>query len=598
MPVIVDRHRRGRRGGVRAWGAVRPRVPRLLLRFVFLGLGVLGWLALGGCEGGRGGGAGGLSPIASPILEMGALEELSEEVANRLIELSYAVRSRDFQKARSYLSPGFRGTPLGDLGEGIAESLPLGIVRRLHPGARSSLPGAVSVAPFLASLEKRVDRLARIDRVFFKARGAEFEEDRGRGLVRLTIHILGISEERRPISFYGWAGGEVRRGDGGWLLSRLLLERARELERQAPLFTDVAPSAGIAFRGARLGKAGNRNFYWRGAAAGDFDGDGLFDIFTSSSRRNFLYRNRGDGVFEDATESAGLSGVGRVTSPLFIDADNDADQDLFLSRVGWRNDGVPEGDSLALYLNDGEGRFRDATAEFGLELYRSAFSAAAADVNNDGWLDIYLCGYGRLDAGYPNSWYRATNGEPNLLLVNRGGKAFEDGAAASGVAGRSWSYAAAFADFDEDGDQDLYVANDYGDNNLYLNRGDGTFEDGAAALGVLDTGNGMGAAWGDINNDGRLDLYVSNMASSAGNRILRRFLKSDRSRVEGILYKLAAGNSIFRQTGGRFEALPRDAGGTAASWAWGVSLLDIDLDGTQDVYVANGFISGDSLKDT
>ena len=171
-------------------------------------------------------------------------------------------------------------------------------------------------------------------------------------------------------------------------------------------------------------------------------------------------------------------------------------------------------------------------------------------------------------------------------------------AKAAGVAGSSWAYAAAAADFDQDGDQDLYVANDYGDNNLYRNRGDGTFEDVAKKLGVLDTGNGMGAAWADLDNDGDLDLYVSNMASSAGNRILRRLATKDGTDIESKLFKLAAGNTIFLQEDGRFRQLPALAGGVGASWAWAPALLDIDLDGILDIYVANGFISGDSLKDT
>ena len=199
---------------------------------------------------------------------------------------------------------------------------------------------------------------------------------------------------------------------------------------------------------------------------------------------------------------------------------------------------------------------------------------------------------------YPDSWYQASNGLPNLLLHNEGGQGFVDVASKAGVAGHGWSYAASFADYDADGDQDFYVANDFGDNNLYRNLGDGTFEDVASELGVLDTGNGMGVLWNDLDGDGALDIYVSNMSSSAGQRILRRFAEQSGSEIEGKLYKLAAGNTIFLQRDGKFERLPASAGGIGASWAWGASALDIDLDGHQDVYVANGFISGDSLKDT
>ena len=192
----------------------------------------------------------------------------------------------------------------------------------------------------------------------------------------------------------------------------------------------------------------------------------------------------------------------------------------------------------------------------------------------------------------------ATNGQPNLLLRNIDGTRFEEIGAQAGLAGRSWSYAAAAADYDEDGDIDLAVANDYGVNALYRSRGDGTYENVAEELGLLDVGNGMGAAWGDLDLDGRLDLYVSNMSSSAGNRILKRFAERERSDTEDVLYKLAAGNSIFLQRDSGFERLAPSAGGVGASWAWGSSLQDLDLDGDLDIYVANGFISGDSLKDT
>ena len=171
-------------------------------------------------------------------------------------------------------------------------------------------------------------------------------------------------------------------------------------------------------------------------------------------------------------------------------------------------------------------------------------------------------------------------------------------ATAAGVGGSAWSYAAAAADYDADGVIDIAVANDYVENALYRGLGDGTYQDVAAAVGVLDVGNGMGSTWGDLDCDGQLDLYVSNMSSSAGNRILKRFADRQRSSTENVLFKLAGGNSVFLQRGGKFERLDPKAGGIGASWAWGSSLLDLDLDGDLDIYVANGFISGDSLKDT
>ena len=539
---------------------------------------------------------------------MEAVEEQSEAVANRLIEFSDAVRKRDYPRAREYLSADFLGTGIAELEVKDRETLALG-TSKTHYHVDTTRETAVDRDGFVASLEKLLAPLEAIEYVFFKTRGAEFESDGSRGILRMTASIIGRGEQDRPYSLYGWARAEVIRIETNWYLRRFVVNRLQVMTRDEPIFTDVAAAAGVAEFGPRLGKKGNASFYWRGAATADIDGDGLFDIFTSTSRRNFLYRNRGDGTFEDVAEKAGLVGAPGVTGPLFFDYDRDGDQDLFCGYVGWEVDGVPDGERIHLYQNDGEGRFDDVTEAVGLGgVSINAFSAGAADVDNDGWLDLYICNYNRLDAIYPNSWYRATNGSPNALFHNRQGKAFENVAVKAGVAGTGWSYAAAFADFDEDGDQDLYVANDYGDNCLYRNRGDLTFEDVAAELGVLDTGNGMGATWGDLDNDGRLDLYVSNMSSSAGNRILKRLAadgsnEGSSSRGRGsptheILVKLAAGNTIFRQSDDGFERVPVANGGIMASWAWSASILDINLDGTQDVYVANGFISGDSLKDT
>ncbi|MEL6907807.1 MAG: VCBS repeat-containing protein, partial [Planctomycetota bacterium] len=178
---------------------------------------------------------------------------------------------------------------------------------------------------------------------------------------------------------------------------------------------------------------------------------------------------------------------------------------------------------------------------------------------------------------------------------------FEDVAERAGVRGTSWSYAAAAADVDQDGDTDLFVANDYGSNRLWLNAGDGTFQDGADALGVTDRGNGMGVTFGDLSGDGRLDLYVSNMSSTAGNRILGRLGDELDADVHALLKKLAAGNSIFLAGGSAedgFQRLPRERGGIDASWAWSAALFDVELDGDLDVFCANGFITGELPFDT
>jgi hypothetical protein len=165
------------------------------------------------------------------------------------------------------------------------------------------------------------------------------------------------------------------------------------------------------------------------------------------------------------------------------------------------------------------------------------------------------------------------------------------------VADRRWSYAAAFNDVNLDGRPDLYVANDFGENALFVNQGTG-FVDQAETRGVLDPGNGMGADFGDYDNDGLLDLVVTNMSSTAGNRILGRLFPSA-SPQENVLKKLASGNSLFRNRGdGTYQDVTAAAGGLTAQWAWGGGFVDFDNDGWQDLYFPNGFISGKSMKDT
>jgi len=262
--------------------------------------------------------------------------------------------------------------------------------------------------------------------------------------------------------------------------------------------------------------------------------------------------------------------------------------------------GRVEGRTIAYFENDGSGKFTERGEQLGLGRYPGPwYSLTTFDYDGDGDLDVFVCGYGSVAKEHNNSWIEATNGTPNLLLDNRGDDGFVDVAGDLDIAGTSWTYAAAAADYDGDGDTDLYVANDYGTNRLWRNDGTGKFEDVAGELGVRDKGNGMGVTWGDLNQDGLLDLYVSNMSSTAGNRILGRLEGELDPEMHATLKKLAAGNTIFASGGeNRFRRLPKSAGGVGASWAWAAVLRDFDLDGCLDIYCANGYVTGDLAHDT
>ncbi|NIP96425.1 MAG: VCBS repeat-containing protein, partial [Akkermansiaceae bacterium] len=209
--------------------------------------------------------------------------------------------------------------------------------------------------------------------------------------------------------------------------------------------------------------------------------------------------------------------------------------------------------------------------------------------------------------GIPMPYHDANNGGPNVLLRNDGAFTFSDVTEEVGmnVNNRRFSLACTWEDFDNDGDQDLYVANDFGRNNLYRNDpgpepGSRRFVDIAEQAGVVDIGPGMSAAWGDFNADGLPDLYVANMWSNAGNRITlqKEFLPGASKEIRAQARRHARGNSVYLNRGdGTFEDLTRVSGANMARWAWSSNFIDLDNDGNQDLVVANGMITASATGD-
>ena len=528
-----------------------------------------------------------------PLVNIDVVEDSSEAIANTLVELADKLRRRDFRAAEAWFAPDFAGHALAPLPE-TEEALPLGAAKR---ASDVSAPVIVDGKGFLASLRERLAPWAHVEAVTPKVKAAEFQTGLPAwGKVRQKWTFIGADERGGPRSLVVWAQTRVESRAGRWLQVSFALESVTETVRPAPLFRDVATSAGVAHAGIRFGRPGNQSFAWNGAALGDVDGDGLEDLFVPSWPRNFLYRALPGGGFADEAEARGLAGPAGGTGAVFFDFDNDRDQDLAVADVGWSSGSDSGGNPLRLYVNDGQGRFTERGAELGFGDLTHGYTLAVLDADLDGFLDLYVCNYGRVDADPNNSWVQATNGTPDRFFRNEEGRRFVDETEARGFGDTSWSYAAAAADFDADGDTDLYVANDYGVNSLWVNDGRGRFTDRARELGVTDLGNGMGAAWGDLDNDARLDLYVANMSSTAGNRILKRLASKDGTWKD--LSKLAGGNSIFLNGGDSLERLPGDAGGIGGSWAWAPALFDLDLDGRLDLYCCSGFVTGDTAADT
>lgn len=533
---------------------------------------------------------------SDPVVLMEIVEDYSEEVANRFVAFAYELKRRDFDAAREWIAPEFAGQSLFADYESETADMPLDASRETFAFESAPVQGKTA---WLDSIKDGIGAWEHVDAVVFKVKGAEFQ--RGRplwGKVRFKLSFLGSAIGGGPEAVTVWTWARVEKRRGKWTMTGLELTSRKTERRDAPLFTEVSSSTGLGHAGVRFGKQGNTLFAWQGVAGGDVNGDGLWDLFLTSQSRNFLYLAQPNGGFEESADAWGVRKPAGGTSSLFLDFDNDGDQDLFVADEGWLGpNGQTQGNPLRLFVNKGD-KYEEQGASLGFTGMMPAYTLTALDYDMDGFVDVFVCNYGVQNKENNNDWLNATNGGKNALFRNEGGKGFTDVAAAAGLDDGRWTYASAAADFDGDGDTDLNVVNDYGENSLLENQGDGTFADRSEEWGIGDRGNGMGTMWGDFNSDGRLDLYVANMSSTAGNRILKRMESQDSDVVQG-LFKMAAGNSIFVQKeDGTFEAQASSMGGVGASWAWCPLTFDMDLDGHLDVYNCSGYVTGDSAEDT
>ena len=393
-----------------------------------------------------------------------------------------------------------------------------------------------------------------------------------------------------------------------WMKERAAAQQAtlpRFKVHQGFRFSDQQPESGITFVNRIVDDAGPdfkpvHYDHGTGIPIADVDGDGLLDIyFVTQLGKNELWRNVGGGRFEDITALAGVGLEDRVgVTGSFADTDNDGDADLYVTTVRGGN---------TLFENLGDGRFRDVTAESGLSYSGHSSGAVFFDYNRDGLVDLFVCNVGNYTTdetgrgGYHIGRTDAFRGqnfpervERSLLYRNLGGNKFEDASDVSGLVDESWTGDASPLDFDEDGWPDLYVLNMQGHDEYYENR-QGTFVKRSRELFPRTPWGSMGIKVFDFENDGRLDIYITDMHMDMIDELHLRnrhwwaeklkmtetypvqFLNTDLNHV--------LGNAFFRNDGKAGFSEISDQIGAETYWPWGLSTGDLNADGWEDVFV-------------
>jgi hypothetical protein len=313
------------------------------------------------------------------------------------------------------------------------------------------------------------------------------------------------------------------------------------------------------------------------AAVGDYDNDGYDDIFVTDSdvgKPNHLFHNNHDGTFTDVAEQAGVIGgndpLSIVADALWFDYDNDGREDLLVARFN----------TPILYHNEGNGKFKDVSATSGFNKFGNTIAAIAFDYDNDGYLDVMLGNYFKpvnlldLKTNYvlPNDLDNAVNGGGVTLWHNTGKGSFVEVTEKAGFGKHTgWTLDLGHGDLNNDGLQDVYLACDYGTDRIFFNNGDGTFREVTEKSTGFDTRKGMNVDIADYDNDGWLDIYVTNITDE---------------------YMKECNMLWHNNHDGTFTDISKETGTCATLWGWSAKFGDFDNDGWMDLFVVNGLRSG------
>ena len=486
----------------------------------------------------------------------GRLATLPAQAVPQRIQLLQTIGTREFQ--------------LGMTAEGIeslesARELALPVADRLPPVALNGIEFTLGVAWLrLGEIQNCVEGHT-VDSCLLPIRGKGVH-DRKQGSTRAIEYFARVLERQPDHLPTRWLLNIAYMTIGGYPdeVPKEFLIPPESFESEATIarFYDRAPDLGL----DTLSLAG-------GTIVDDFDNDGLLDIMASNwhpGGQLRYFHNDGDGSFSDRTQSAGLTGICGGLNLVQADYDNDGHLDVLVLRGGWLAEAGRQHPN-SLLRNNGRGEFRDVTFDTGLgDDHYPTQTGSWADYDNDGDLDLYV----------GNEKY------PNQLFQNQGNGTFVDVAPAAGVNDRGYAKGVVWGDYDNDRLPDLYVSNMDGDNRLFQNLGDGTFQEVAGKLGVTKPTASFPLWFWDYNNDGHLDLFVASFWQDVAH-VAADFLGKPPVSELDCLYQ-GDGHGGFREVGAERNLVQ-------VSQPMGCNFGDLDNDGYLDFYLGTGYPEYEAL---
>ena len=541
-----------------------------------------------------------VGPPARYVTDVGVSEDAQSLVHKRLNRtLLDGLRRFDFELASQAFADDFVGRfPSLEQGQPVADDL-LEIERYVPDDL-----GALDRAGMVAALRSHTAAWVSVDRASWQMFEFLLEPSLDRAFARAHLQLGGATADggRAEIEFTVKAE-LVRAFRDEWRIRRLDFIDATRVDNASPPFRDITDAVGLHFNRSAANAQLRQDVADTGVSlidsalsVVDWNRDGFWDILaTEAASHRILFLNDGRGGFVREALPR-LDDVLIPSQLLFVDLDGDGLEELVGSRIVYR--GARAWLGLHTRRND-EWVYLPRALEFdnppGVRRHESQL-LTAGDVNADGLLDLFVGGYQNNQSGNTGRFNRidAEDGDDNLLFINRGGLRFTEESESRGITGTRYTYVAQFFDFDRDGDLDLFEGNDFGRNLLWDNQGDGTFRSLDDHPLARHTSNTMGVTIGDWDNTGSWGVYLSNMYSHAGHRVVR-LTESVSDEMQTRLGVLTRGNQLF--------SLGADTGSwtdrgvplrvNQAGWAWASLFYDLDNDGDKEIFVTTGNTSSE-----